>query len=77
MHFVGNPSPLVTWLKNGKVVDDECEHKANNVIENRLHWPAVGRHDLNSVFTCQAANTKLMDARQSSIVLDLRCKYTW
>lgn len=70
--FVGNPPPLVVWLKNGKVVDDEYEHNAGDVIENRLRWPNVGREDLNSEFTCQAENTKLMEPRQAKFTLDLR-----
>ncbi|XP_029346089.1 hemicentin-1 [Acyrthosiphon pisum] len=68
----GNPPPVVVWLKNDQVVDDECEHNSMNAIENRLHWPSVSRHDFGSVFTCQASNTKLMDPRQASVVLDLR-----
>ncbi|KAL4090443.1 hypothetical protein QTP88_025278 [Uroleucon formosanum] len=67
-----NPPPVVVWLKNDQVVDDECEHNSMNAIENRLHWPSVSRHDFGSVFTCQASNTKLMDPRQASVVLDLR-----
>ncbi|XP_050440187.1 kin of IRRE-like protein 3 isoform X2 [Adelges cooleyi] len=68
----GNPPPSVVWLKNGDVVDDKCEHISNDVLENRLYWPSVNRRDLNSVFTCQATNTHLIDPRQMSVVLDLR-----
>lgn len=72
--FSGIPPPTVVWLKNGEVVDEEREHDAKNGIENRLHWPTVSRQDLNSIFTCQASNTKLMDPRQASVTLDLRCE---
>jgi len=75
--FLGNPPPVVVWLKNDQVVDDECEHNSVNAIENRLHWPSVSRHDFGSVFTCQASNTKLMDPRQASVVLDLRREYIY
>ncbi|VVC44480.1 Fibronectin type III,Immunoglobulin subtype,Immunoglobulin-like domain,Immunoglobulin-like [Cinara cedri] len=68
----GNPQPSVVWLKNGKVVDEECEHALNDKIENKLRWPRISRQDLNSEFTCQASNTKLMDPRQASVMLDLR-----
>ncbi|XP_022183583.1 hemicentin-1-like [Myzus persicae] len=68
----GNPPPVVVWLKNDQIVDDECEHNSMNAIENRLHWPSVSRQDFGSVFTCQASNTRLMDPRQASVVLDLR-----
>ncbi|XP_050526353.1 nephrin isoform X2 [Daktulosphaira vitifoliae] len=68
----GKPSPVVEWLKNGEVIDDKCEHNSDDVFENRLYWPAVNRHDLNSVFTCQASNTRLIEPQRSSVVLDLR-----
>lgn len=71
----GTPQPQVVWLKNGNVVDDECEHVDAEVNENRLLWLTVGRQDLGSSFTCQATNTKLMDPRQSTVTLDLRREY--
>ncbi|KAJ8968117.1 hypothetical protein NQ317_006271 [Molorchus minor] len=39
----GHPQPVVRWLVNGLIVDDQYEHNAGDVIENRLIWPAVGR----------------------------------
>lgn len=74
MYFLvtGNPEPKVRWLINNEVVDDEYEVNAGDVIENKLTWPGVTRKDLNSIFTCQATNTKLTDPQESSIILDLR-----
>jgi hypothetical protein len=37
-------------------------------------WPSVQRSDLNSIFTCQAINTELVEPRESSYVLDLHRK---
>lgn len=73
--FPGRPTPNVRWLVNGLVVDDEVEHNSGDVIENRLLWPAVSRADLNSIFTCQAMNTMLVEPKESSYVLDLHCEY--
>lgn len=70
----GHPQPMVRWLVNGQLVDDQYEHNAGDVIENRLVWPAVSRKDLDAVFTCQAINTKLTDPKESMVVLDLICK---
>lgn len=66
---------LNRWLVNGLIVDDQVEQNTGDVTENRLMWPAVARNDLNSIFTCQAMNTQLVEPRESTFVLDLHCKY--
>lgn len=71
----GHPEPRVRWLVNGVLVDDEYEHNAGDVIENRLTWPAVARRDLDSVFTCQAVNTMLTEPKDAIVTLDLHCEY--
>lgn len=72
--FLGRPPPIVRWLVNGLVQDDQIEQTTGDLTENRLMWPSVQRHDLNSIFTCQAINTQLVEARESSYVLDLHRK---
>lgn len=71
----GKPEPTVRWLVNGVLVDDEYEHNAGDVIENRLTWPSVSRQDLKSIFTCQAINTILTEPKEAIVVLDLYRKY--
>ncbi|KAF6215884.1 hypothetical protein GE061_000219 [Apolygus lucorum] len=70
----GKPEPTVKWLVNGVQVDDEYEHNAGDVIENRLNWRAVTRKDLNSIFSCQASNTILSEPRETSVVLHLNLR---
>lgn len=71
----GHPQPSVRWLLNGLVVDDQYEHNAGDVIENRLVWPSVSRKDLDAIFTCQAVNTKLTEPKEAMVVLDLHRKH--
>lgn len=71
----GHPEPKVRWLVNGVLVDEEYEHNAGDVIENRLTWPAVARRDLDSVFTCQAINTILTEPKDATVMLELHRKY--
>lgn len=73
--FIGRPQPEVRWLHNGILLDDVYEHNSGDVIENRLLWPSVQRNDLNSAFTCQARNTRLVESKESTYILDLHCKY--
>ncbi|CAO1351340.1 unnamed protein product [Diamesa hyperborea] len=70
----GRPQPEVRWLINGLPVDDQYEHNSGDVIENRLLWPAIQRSDLNSIFTCQALNTDLVEPKETSFVLDMHLK---
>lgn len=78
LNFAGRPQPDVSWFMNGNLVDDEYEHNSGNIIENRLLWPSLQRHDLYSVFTCRAANTKAVAPRDKRLVLDMyrkcRCR---
>ncbi|KAJ8924236.1 hypothetical protein NQ315_007027 [Exocentrus adspersus] len=70
----GHPQPVVRWLVNGIIVDDQYEHNAGDVIENRLVWPSVNRKDLDANFTCQAVNTNLTEPKEAVVFLDLILK---
>ena len=70
--FAGSPEPRVRWLMNSRIVDEEYEVNAGDVIENKLTWSGVTRKDLNAAFTCQATNTKLTDPQESNVILDMR-----
>ncbi|XP_052864389.1 hemicentin-1-like [Anopheles cruzii] len=70
----GRPQPEVRWLINGVIVDDQYEQNSGDVIENRLLWPTIQRSDLNSIFTCQTMNTRLVEAKETSYVLDMHLK---
>ena len=71
----GRPQPDVEWYINGNLVDNQIEQNTGNVIENRLMWPSIQRHQLHSVFTCSASNTKLMEPKNAKFVLDMFCEY--
>lgn len=38
-------------------------------------WPSVQRSDLNSIYTCQALNTDMVEPKETSYVLDMNRKY--
>lgn len=71
----GHPEPVVRWLVNGMLVDEQYEHNAGDVIENRLVWSGISRKDLDAIFTCQAVNTILTEPKEALVTLDLYCKY--
>ncbi|XP_022921260.2 neural cell adhesion molecule 2, partial [Onthophagus taurus] len=70
----GHPEPVVRWLVNGLIVDDQYEYNAGDVIENRLVWPSVSRNHLDALFTCQAVNTKLTEPKEALVILNLQLK---
>lgn len=53
---------------------DEPTRKITKV-RNVLHVENVDRKTLNSVFTCQATNSRLVHPISSTITLDVNCKY--
>jgi hypothetical protein len=69
--FPGRPEPTVTWLVGGNLVDEQSESSNGYIVENRLVWPAVARHDLGSAFTCRAVNSRLIEPRDAHVKLDL------
>lgn len=71
----GHPEPKVRWLVNGEIVDEEYEQNSGDIIENRLTFLAVARRDENTIFTCQAINTNLIEPKVARVVLDLICEY--
>ncbi|XP_017788622.1 PREDICTED: nephrin-like [Habropoda laboriosa] len=70
----GKPEPMVRWLVNGQVKDEEYEKNAGDVIENRLTLQPITRSDLRANFTCQTRNTDLIESKASSITLELNLK---
>ena len=73
----GRNQPQVSWFMNGILVDEEYEHSSGNIIENRLLWPSLQRHDLYSVFMCRASNTKAVAPKERRLVLDMYCEYPY
>ncbi|XP_050101406.1 uncharacterized protein LOC126581643 [Anopheles aquasalis] len=70
----GRPQPDVLWFINDNLVDNQIEQNTGNIIENRLLWTSIQRHQLHSIFTCQASNTKLMQPRTEKFELDMYLK---
>ncbi|XP_061931245.1 nephrin isoform X4 [Apis cerana] len=71
---IGKPEPVVRWLVNGRVKDEEYEKNAGDVIENRLTLQSITRSHLGANYTCQARNTDLIEPREASVSLDLNLK---
>ncbi|KAI4488239.1 hypothetical protein M0804_005087 [Polistes exclamans] len=70
----GKPEPMVRWLINGNIKDEEYENNAGDVIENRLTFQPITRSELGANFTCEAHNTNLVEPKFTSITLDLNLK---
>ncbi|XP_012285422.1 nephrin [Orussus abietinus] len=70
----GNPEPIVRWLINGRIMDQDSEHNMGDVIENRLTLQSISRADFGSNVTCQALNTNLVAPKETSLFLDLNLR---
>lgn len=74
--FSGDPLPMVTWWRNGKLIDETFTiDSTNSLVTNELILPSIDRSDLLSVLTCQSSNSDLLVPSEASISLDLIRKY--
>lgn len=84
--FLGRPLPKVTWWLENALLDESMEYVTSDPddpdeptrkitkVRNVLHVENVDRNTLNSVFTCQATNSRLVHPISSTITLDVNCK---
>ncbi|XP_066142954.1 nephrin isoform X3 [Euwallacea fornicatus] len=86
----GRPLPRVTWWLENALLDDSMEsistdfenldddemNDGHNVakVRNILHVDKVDRRTLNSVYTCQATNSRWVQPISSTITLDVNLK---
>ncbi|KAJ8673807.1 hypothetical protein QAD02_005069, partial [Eretmocerus hayati] len=68
------PQPRVRWLINGELKKDDSLSNGGDVIEKKLSVKPLNRSHLLSNFTCQAQNTRLVEPKQASIMLDMNLK---
>ncbi|XP_063886753.1 nephrin-like isoform X2 [Scylla paramamosain] len=81
----GDPSPTVTWWKDGRLIDSTYHYEqppssgrrggqvSTGVPEivNTIHLRALKKEDLRDVYTCKAANHDLAPVREATIQLDM------
>ena len=69
----GRPSPSVTWWRDHHLVDDSFLTDTGYKVTNQLVIPDITRHDLHSIFTCQASNNNVSVPVSTSVKLDITC----
>lgn len=75
MMFSGKPSPSLMWYRGRRIIDESYEIMSPLIIRNELMLPQLQRRDLMATLTCQAANNDISTPAQTSITLDMNCKY--
>ncbi|XP_054711449.1 nephrin-like [Uloborus diversus] len=70
----GNPSPIVTWSKEGALVDDTYFRTAQGFVRNELVVLELRRSDFMVEYTCKASNTNLTQPINASVRIDLNMK---
>jgi Immunoglobulin domain len=74
--YGGKPTPKLTWHRDGYPILSETflvpsgRHLRSEIVVERL-----SRQDLNSRFTCKAINHPRATAIESSVQLDMNCKF--
>ena len=71
MNFAGNPAPEVTWWQEQRLIDRLSDHSSGEGVRNLLKLERLGRPDLRTTISCQAANTQLSHPLTKSAVIEL------
>ncbi|GBM17492.1 hypothetical protein AVEN_193779-1 [Araneus ventricosus] len=69
----GNPAPVVTWWKNGVLIDDTFSQTSQGLARNELVILKLQRSDFMTELTCQAFNKNLTSIN-ASVKIDLNMK---
>ena len=75
MFFSGRPRPQVTWWNEGELLDSVSEENQGDITVNSLYLSPLTRKDLYKKLTCQASNYNNSKPLDSSVTLDMTCKY--
>ncbi|XP_022245134.1 hemicentin-1-like isoform X2 [Limulus polyphemus] len=70
----GKPRPSLTWWREYTILDDDYSFTPEDVVKNDLKISELKRHDLLTVFTCQASNNNITVPSASAVTLDLNLK---
>lgn len=75
----GDPTPTVTWWRETVLLDDIPDPvttpSGTVVVRNQLVIPALQRHHLMAVLTCQASNNNISLPATASVTVDINCKF--
>ena len=85
---LGDPTPEVTWWQDQRLIDRHSEYNnQQDGVRNVLKLERMGRPDLHTSISCQAANTQLSLPltkaltvevnRKSILILSPTSKSTW
>ncbi|KAF8763288.1 Kin of IRRE-like protein 3 like protein [Argiope bruennichi] len=70
----GNPAPIVTWWKDGSLIDDTYFRTSQGFVRNELVILELKRSDFMVELICQASNTNLTQPINASVRIDLNMK---
>ena len=75
----GSPPPRLTWYRDKAVVDDVVEEvdagRDRGRVRNTLRMRPLRRGDQGQDLTCKAANTNLTAPAETSVKINMVCKY--
>uniref|UniRef100_T1IV98 Ig-like domain-containing protein n=1 Tax=Strigamia maritima TaxID=126957 RepID=T1IV98_STRMM len=71
----GWPPPAVTWWRGDILMNGNYEVTSLGIVRNDLVVPALSREHFGATFTCKASNTNLTKPMETSINLDMNCKF--
>ena len=73
----GDPLPRVSWWRGTRLVDDIVDEVDSKVfrVRNSLRMVNLQRKDQGERITCKASNTNMTEPVETSIAINMVCKY--
>ncbi|XP_059609040.1 hemicentin-1 [Phlebotomus argentipes] len=68
----GVPPPRVSWWKEHALLDDSFQVLPDGSVKNILHLSKLNRHDLHTIYTCQATNGHVVPPLSTYVKLELK-----
>lgn len=69
------PPVNLYWYRNDELIDTSFEETEQRVVRNELTVMRLTREHLQNRFTCKATNSNLTISKESTVVLELNCKF--
>lgn len=72
--ITGNPSPLVLWYMDDRLIDSSYHVENENQVINHISLPNIQRSQHRASLECRARNTVLISPVSKTVSIELNCK---
>lgn len=76
IYLAGKPTPAIQWARdNIPIISETYETPGGRSVKSDITIGPLGRQDLNSRLSCKAINHPRATPLESTVQIDMNCKY--